>query len=117
MVIRGMIVTLEGEDYMIQGEAKGLKGGRLFYHYGMRNALLPQVTSLALALGYVMAGSVLVEIVFGYPGLGSLLFHSIKMVDYPVIQGIVIMIILALAMATLLLDLSLPLLDPRIRRG
>lgn len=115
--MRGMMVTVEGEDYMILGDAKGLKPVRLFLQYGMRNALLPQITSVALALGYVMSGSVLVEIVFGYPGLGTLLFNSVRMVDYPVIQGIVMTIILGLALATLVLDLSLPLLDPRIRRA
>jgi peptide/nickel transport system permease protein len=117
MGMRGMMVTVEGEDYMTLGDAKGLNPRRLFLQYGVRNALLPQITSLALALGYVMSGSVLVEIVFGYPGLGNLLFHSVKMVDYPVIQGIVMTIIFGLALATLVLDLTVPLLDPRIRRA
>ena len=115
--MRGMMVTVKGEDYMTMGEAKGLKGRRLFFRYGVGNALLPQVTSLALALGYVTSGSVLVEIVFSYPGLGNALFRAVKVVDYPVIQGIALTIILALAVATLIVDLALPFLDPRIRRA
>lgn len=117
IAMRGMMVTVEGEDYMLLAEAKGLKNRRLFWRYGLRNALLPQVTSLALAMGYVLSGAVLVEVVFGFPGIGLLLFNAIKLVDYPVIQGIVFTIILSLAAATLLLDLTLPLLDPRIRRA
>ena len=115
--MRALIVTVKGEDYMTLGEAKGLKGRRLFLRYGVGNALLPQVTSLALALGYVMSGSVLVEIVFGYPGLGNTLFRAVREVDYPVIQGIVLVIILSLAITTMAVDLALPILDPRIRRS
>ena len=115
--MRGMMVTVEGEDYMTLAEAKGVKDRRLFIRYGLRNALLPQVTSLALSLGYVLSGSVLVEVVFGYPGIGLLLYNAIRGVDYPVIQGVAFTIILALAGATLVLDVTLPWLDPRIRRA
>jgi peptide/nickel transport system permease protein len=115
--MRGLMVSVKGEDYMTMGDAKGLKRRRLFLRYGIGNALLPQVTSLALALGYVMSGSILVEIVFGYPGLGHTLFRAVREVDYPVIQGIVLAIILSLAFTTLLVDLALPILDPRIRRS
>jgi len=82
MGMRGMTVTVQGEDYMTFGEAKGLKGWRLFYKYGMRNALLPQVTGLALALSTIVGGSVLVELVWGYPGIGTLLARSITQLDY-----------------------------------
>jgi peptide/nickel transport system permease protein len=116
MGMRGMVVTVEGEDYMTLGEAKGLKDLRLFFSYGIRNALLPQVTSFALAMAFVLSGAVLVEVVFSYPGIGYMLFKAVQGVDYPLIQGIVMTIILALAMATLILDLTLPVLDPRIRR-
>ncbi len=73
--MRGMMVTVGGEDYMTFAEAKGLRSGRLFYRYGMRNAILPQVTALALYFGQVVTGAVLVEIVFSYPGVGSLLLE------------------------------------------
>lgn len=112
--MRGMMVTTEGEDYMIMAEAKGLPGGWIFYRYAVRNAILPQVTALAIALGYVVSGSVLVEVVFGYPGIGSLLYKAISGSDYFVIYGIVFMVILAISLATLIIDLIYPLLDPRI---
>jgi len=113
--MRGMMVTTEGEDYMTFAEGRGLRSGRIFFSYGIRNAILPQFTSLALAFGHIVSGSVLVEVIFTYPGLGSLLFDSIQGADYFVIYGIVFMLVLAIAVATLLVDLLYPLLDPRIR--
>lgn len=112
--MRGMMVTTEGEDFMTMAEAKGLPGMWVFYRYAVRNAILPQFTSLAIALGYVVSGSVLVEVVFGYPGIGSLLFKAISSSDYFMIYGIVFIIILAIAVATLIIDLIYPLIDPRI---
>jgi peptide/nickel transport system permease protein len=113
--MRGMMVTVEGEDYMTFAEAKGLRPGRLFYRYGVRNAILPQVTALALYFGQVVTGAVLVEIVFSYPGVGSLLLDSIKLYDFPTIYGIVFILTLTVALSMLLVDLIYPLLDPRVR--
>lgn len=115
IAMRGMMVTVEGEDYMILAEAKGLKKSEIFSQYAVRNSLLPQVTTLALSLGFVMSGSVLVEVVFGYPGVGFLLFRAIQGVDYPLVQGIILILILTLAFSLLLVDLILPLIDPRIK--
>ncbi len=112
--MRGMMVTMQGEDYMILAEAKGLKDKRIFFRYGVRNALLPQVTSLALSLGFVVSGTVLVENVFGYPGIGNLLNRAINQFDYNTIYGIVFMVILVIGLTTLILDLTYPLMDPRI---
>src|SRR5438477_4174158 len=94
--MRGMMVTTEGEDYMIMAEAKGLPDRWIFYRYALRNAILPQFTSLAIALGAVVSGSVLVEVVFGLPGIGTLLYKSITGSDFFVIYGIVFVIILRL---------------------
>lgn len=113
--MRGMMVTAEGEDYMIFGEASGLKGSTLFAHYAMRNALLPQTTGLALSLGTVLSGALLVEVIFNYPGIGGVLYFSIQQFDYFVIQGIIFTVVLGVAIATLVLDLIYPLLDPRIK--
>jgi peptide/nickel transport system permease protein len=112
--MRGMMVTVQGEDYMTLAEAKGLKPGRVFLRYGVRNAILPQVTSLALSMGRVVSGAILVEIVFSYPGVGNLLYQSIRSFDYFVIYGVAFMVIVAIGLATLILDLLLPVLDPRI---
>jgi peptide/nickel transport system permease protein len=113
--MRGMMINTQGEDYMIQADAKGLKGSRIFMRYAVRNALLPQVTGLALVLGTIVTGQVLVERVFSYPGIGDILFQAIRLSDFFVIRGIVIIIILGIAGATFLLDVFYPLLDPRIK--
>lgn len=113
--MRGMMINTQGEDYMIQADAKGLKASRIFLRYAVRNALLPQVTGLALVLGTIITGQVLVERVFSYPGIGDILFQAIRLSDFFVIRGIVIVIILGIAGATFLLDVLYPLIDPRIR--
>ena len=113
--MRAMMISVMGDDYVMFAEAKGLSGRRIFTWYAMRNALLPQVTQLALALGAVLGGTVLVEAIFSYPGIGTLLFMAIAGKDYFVIQGIVLMLILSLALALFVIDLIYPLLDPRIR--
>jgi peptide/nickel transport system permease protein len=114
MSMRSMMVTIQGEDYMLQAEAKGLKDKRIFYRYAMRNAILPQFTGLALSLGTIISGAVLVEVVFSYPGVGSLLLKAVRGFDWFVIQGIVFLVILTVAFTMLVIDLAYPLLDPRI---
>jgi peptide/nickel transport system permease protein len=115
LAMRGMMVNTMGEDYMILAEAKGLPASRIFFWYAMRNALLPQTTSLALSLGHLVSGALLVEIIFRYPGMGTLLYRAVTGFDYFAIYGIVYFIIVGICLATLLLDLAYPLLDPRIR--
>jgi peptide/nickel transport system permease protein len=112
--MRGMMVTNAGEDYIILGRAKGLPPSRLFLHYAVRNAVLPQVTALALTLGSIVGGAVLVEYLFAYPGMGYLLYQAIVTNDYALIQGIVFILILTTATAVLAIDLLYPLIDPRI---
>src|SRR5579859_5297663 len=110
--IRGMMVTVQGEDYMTLAEAKGLNPGRVFLRYGVRNAILPQITSLALSMGRVVSGAILVEVVFSYPGVGNLLYQAIRIFDYFVIYGVAFMVVVAIGLATLILDLVLPVLNP-----
>src|SRR5579859_890026 len=112
--MRGMMVMVQSEDFMTLAEAKGLNPGRIFARYGMRNAILPQITSLALSMGRVVSGAILVEVVFAYPGVGNLLYQAIRSFDYFVIYGVAFMVIVAIGVATLVLDLLLPALDPRI---
>ena len=112
--MRAMMVTVEGDDYMTFAEAKGLKGSRLFFQYALRNAMLPQITGLAVRLGTIISGSALVEVYFQYPGLGSRLNNAIGTFDYYVISGIVFFMILGIALAAFLVDMIYPLLDPRI---
>jgi peptide/nickel transport system permease protein len=115
--MRGMVVTVLAEDFMTMADAKGLNRVRVFTRYALRNALLPQVTGLALSLGTVFTGVVLVEIVFRYPGIGDVLYGAVRRGDYFVVSGVTYITILAIAIATLLMDLAYPLLDPRIGKG
>ena len=117
MGMRGMMVTTKGEDYMVQAEAKGLPERIMLTKYAIRNSLLPQVAGLTLALGLIVSGVVLVEIVFGYPGVGGQLLQAVRSNDYPTIQGIVFVLAFGTAAATFVLDLTYPLLDPRIKSG
>src|SRR4051794_20405198 len=112
--MRGMMVTVEGEDYMTFAEAAGMKGRTLFFTYALRNALLPQTTALALSISQVLSGALLVEVIFSYPGLGTILYNAIRQFDYFLLQGIILTIVLAVSIATLIVDLTYPLLDPRI---
>jgi peptide/nickel transport system permease protein len=114
LAMRGMMVTTMGEDYVTFADAKGLKSATIFLRYCLRNAILPQTTALALALGQILSGAVLVEVIFGYPGIGALLFQAIQENDFFLIQGIVFTVIVALGLATLILDVVYPWLDPRI---
>ncbi len=112
--MRGMMITAEGEDFMIFAEASGMKKPTLFFHFAVRNALLPQTTALGLSLATILSGGLLVEVIFNYPGVGGMLYRSILLFDYFVVQGIIFSIVLCVSIATLILDLIYPLLDPRI---
>lgn len=113
--MRGMGVTIQGEDYVNYAEHKGLSGFVIFRDYYLRNGLLPQVTGLTLALGTVVTSAVVVENLFGLPGIGKALDLAIRANDFPVIYGIVIFITIAIAGLMLLLEFLYPILDPRIR--
>ena len=112
--MRSMMVMTQGEDYVIFADAKGLRDRTIFTRYAIRNALLPQVTAVALALGTIVAGAVLVEVIFGYPGIGTVLYQAIRGSDYYLVQGIVFVVIVSIGLATFILDIIYPLLDPRI---
>jgi peptide/nickel transport system permease protein len=113
--MRAMMVNIMGEDFMTMAQAKGLLSRTIFFRYALRNALLPQVTGLTLALAGIMSGAILVEVVFAYPGIGFLLFRAISGNDYFVIQGVTLFVIMSVGLALLILDLVYPLLDPRIQ--
>lgn len=112
--MRGMLVSVLGEDHITLAEAKGLSQRRIFLWYAVRNALLPQLTKLALTLGHIVSGAILVEVIFSYPGVGYRLYQAIQSKDFFVIQGIVLVLSLSIAVTMFLLDLLYPLIDPRI---
>jgi peptide/nickel transport system permease protein len=113
--MRALTSTLMDEDFVIYARLKGLSQPRILLRYVLPNAMLPQVTFLALQLGLMFNGSIIAEIVFGYPGIGSLIYTAILQGDYNLLMGTVSLSIVAVATATLLVDLVYPLLDPRIR--
>lgn len=113
--MRGMGVTIQGEDYVNFAEHKGLSGYTIFRDYYLRNALLPQVTGFALALGSVITSAIVVEQLFGLPGVGSVLSDAIRSNDYMVIYGVVLFTTILVASLMVLVELIYPLLDPRIR--
>ena len=97
-------------------EAKGLSQRRIMFRYAARNALLPNVTAFGMALGFVVSGALLTEIVFSYPGLGYQLIMAVRNLDYPLMQGIFLMITFAVLAANLIVDMLYVRLDPRVRR-
>jgi len=107
---------VSAEDYITVAHAKGLPDRRVALSYAARNALLPSVSGFALSLGLIVGGSLLVEIVFSYPGLGFLLFRAVGAKDYPLMQGIFLVITITVLIANLLADLVYLLLDPRTRK-
>lgn len=117
ITMRSMILTTLGEDYILLAEAKGLRRHVILTKYALRNALLPQVAAFGIALGFVMNGSILTETLFNYPGLGALLLSAIGNLDYNLMQGILLLTILAVLTANLILEILYPFIDPRISHG
>jgi peptide/nickel transport system permease protein len=112
---RSLIITLLGEDYLHYAEAKGLRTSNVMRRYGLRNAMLPQATALALTLGAAMSGQLLIEVLFVYPGLGELLSRAIQYFDFNALMGIILLSIFSVMTASLIIDLLIPIIDPRIR--
>jgi peptide/nickel transport system permease protein len=114
--MRNNMINTLGEDYVTFAEANGLRGRTVALLYAARNALLPNVTAFGLQLGAVVGGSVLVEGVFSYPGIGGLLFIAVTNHDYPLIQALFLVITLSMLVAIFIVDLLYVRLDPRVRR-
>ena len=115
--MRNMTVTILGEDYVSMAEAKGLPNRMVLFGYAARNAILPSITGFALALGAVVGGSMLTEVIFNYPGLGYTLFQAVSAQDFPLMQGLFLIISLAVIVANLIADAAYVFLDPRTRQG
>ena len=111
--MRNMMVTTVSDDYVLLAMAKGLKRRRVMFSYAARNAILPSVSGFAMALGFVVGGSLLAEIVFAYPGVGYLTFDAVSNFDYPLMQALFLVISLAVLAANFVADSVYVLLDPR----
>lgn len=115
--MRNVMVSVLAEDYVTMAEAKGLKQIEIMFKYAARNALLPGVTGFGVALGAILSGQILIETVFSYPGLGYLLIYAVNGRDYPLMQGLFMMITVAILGANFLVDILYTRLDPRVRAG
>jgi peptide/nickel transport system permease protein len=113
--MRSLVSNIVSEDYVVYAELAGVQRKRILGSYVMRNALLPQVTGLALSLGAIFNGAIITEQVFGYPGVGSLLVSAVYAGDYGLVLGVTTISILGVATAVLIIDLVYPLFDPRVR--
>jgi peptide/nickel transport system permease protein len=110
------MVTVSSEDYVTVAQAKGLKERRVKSGYASRNAILPQVSSFALSLGFVVGGTLIMEMVFSYQGVGFTLFTAVTTHDYPLMQGCFLVITLAVLAANIVADFVYAALDPRTRQ-
>ena len=113
--MKALTSNIISEDYVVYAETAGLKERKILFGYVMRNAMLPQITGLALSLGMIFNGAMILEVIFTYPGLGLLAYQAILTTDYTLIMGITLFSILGVATAALILDLIYPLFDPRVR--
>ncbi len=113
--MRNVMVTTIGEDYVLAGQAKGLPNHRVVLSYAARNAFLPQLQGFGLALGFVVSGALIMEIVFSYPGIGLLLLSAVSSNDYPLMQAIFLVITFAVLLANLIVNLIIVAVDPRAR--
>jgi peptide/nickel transport system permease protein len=115
--MRNTMVSVLAEDYVTMAEAKGLTQRQIMFNYAARNALLPSITAFGIALGLVLSGQILVELIFSYPGLGYLLIKSVTSLDYPLMQALFLMITFAVLGANFIVDILYTRFDPRVRIG
>ena len=113
--MRNVMINILTDDYVLMAEAKGLKNRRVMMMYAARNALLPQITSFAITLGYAVTSLILIEWVFGYPGLGFTLVNAVVSEDYSMMQALFFIIVVGMLLANLIADLLYARLDPRAR--
>ncbi len=115
LTIRNNMINVLAEDYITVAKAKGLSPGRIRRSYAAKNAILPSVSGFAMALGFVIGGSIVTEMVFSYPGVGFMLLQAVHQQDYPLLQAIFLFIAVGVLVANFLSDLTILLLDPRVR--
>jgi peptide/nickel transport system permease protein len=113
--MRNVMITTIGEDYVLAAQAKGLASRRVVFTYAARNALLPQLQGFGLALGFVVSGAIVMEIVFSYPGIGLLLLNAVTSNDFPLMQAIFLVIVFTVLLANLIVDMVIVVADPRAR--
>ncbi|MDT0166044.1 ABC transporter permease [Actinotalea sp. AC32] len=114
--MRNMMLTVLDEDYVMVAQAKGMPNRRVLWRYAARNAVLPQIQSFALSIGFIVGGTIVMEMVFSYPGVGKLLLDATNAKDYALMQGVFLVITLSVLVANVLADVAYAFLDPRTRQ-
>jgi peptide/nickel transport system permease protein len=114
--MRNMMLTVLDEDYITVAQAKGLPNRRVLWGYAARNAVLPQIQSFALSIGFIVGGTIVMEMVFSYPGIGKLLLDATNAKDYALMQGVFLVITISVLVANVLADIAYAFLDPRTRQ-
>ena len=112
---KAKMIEILHKDYIITARSKGLPERRIVYYHALKNALIPVITVIGLRIGFILSGTVLIETVFGWPGIGRLMYDSINIRDYPVLMGIFIIISTTVIISNLVVDIILVLIDPRIK--
>ncbi len=115
LTMRNNMITTLAEDYVRMARAKGLPNRRIMFGYAARNAFLPNLSGFAMSLGYVIAGTILVEYIFNYPGVGHMFFVATTETDFPLLQALFLLLTLAVLICVLVCDFAIFLLDPRAR--
>jgi len=115
LIVRNSVVSILGEDYVLMAQAKGLPAATVLFRHVLRNALAPLVTETAIQFGMVLSGAPLVEVVFSWPGMGTLIYDAIAARDYPLLQAAFLIIAICVLLANFIADVLYPLLDPRTR--
>ncbi|MDH4140146.1 MAG: ABC transporter permease [Coriobacteriia bacterium] len=116
-IMRSQMIDVSQQDYIRTAEAKGLKGGAVVRKHALKNALIPVVTFIGIDLGAMLAGAILTETVFNWPGIGYEIYLAITARDWPIVTGGVVIVVIAYMIINLLVDVSYAFLDPRIRYG
>jgi peptide/nickel transport system permease protein len=114
LIVRSAMLETLGEDYVLTARAKGLKPKTIVRKHALRNAMLPITTLIALSLGYIVAGAILIEVVFSWPGIGRAVYEAVQERDYPMLQGAFLVLTVSVIFFNLVADLLYFKLDPRI---
>jgi peptide/nickel transport system permease protein len=115
LTMRNTLIDVLSEDYIITARAKGFSDRYILRKHALPNGMLPMVTLIAINLGLVVAGAVQIETVFSWPGLGNLMYEALRARDYPLLQGVFLLLTICVVIANFLADLTYSLIDPRVR--
>jgi peptide/nickel transport system permease protein len=115
LVMRSSLLDVLAEDYILTAKAKGLSTFQILKDHALKNAMLPIVTIIAINLGFTVAGAIQIESVFSWPGLGGSVYEALERRDYPVLQGVFLLIAISVVIANLIADLTYAYLDPRVQ--